>query len=62
MDIFILVIKIFLYINLIVLTDITRMTTFIKAKLNKSDDQMNIDKFRVAANIREYYMISITQI
>ena len=46
MDIFILVIKIFLYINLIVLTDITRMTTFIKAKLNKSDDQMNIDKYR----------------
>ena len=55
MDIFILVIKIFLYINLIVLTDITRMTTFIKAKLNKSDDQMNIDKFRVAANIIEYH-------
>ena len=57
MDIFILVIKIFLYINLIVLTDITRMTTFIKAKLNKSDDQMNIDKFRVAANITEYHNV-----
>ena len=30
------------------------MTTFIKAKLEKSDDQMNIDKYRVAANITEY--------
>ncbi len=28
-----------------------RMTTFIKAKLTKSDDQINIDKYRVAANI-----------
>ncbi len=33
------------------------MTTFIKAKLKKSDDQMNIDKFRVAANIIEYHNI-----
>ena len=29
------------------------MTTFIKAKLKKSDDQKNIDKFRVAANIKK---------
>ncbi len=36
----------------------TRMTTFIKAKLKKSDDQTNIDKYRVAANITEYHMIS----
>ena len=26
------------------------MTTFIKAKLKKSDGQMNIDKYRVAAH------------
>ena len=35
------------------------MTTFIKAKLKKSDDQPNIDKYRVAANITEYHIISI---
>ena len=35
------------------------MTTFIKAKLKKSDDQTNIDKYRVAANITEYHIISI---
>ncbi len=34
------------------------MTTFMKAKLKKSDDQMNIDKYRLAANIREYHIIS----
>ena len=34
------------------------MTTFIKAKLKKSDDQTNIDKYRVAANITEYQIIS----
>ena len=34
------------------------MTTFIKAKLKKSDDQMNIDKYGVAANITEYYIIT----
>ena len=34
------------------------MTTFIKAKLNKSDDQKNIDKYRVAANITEYHITS----
>ena len=30
------------------------MTTFIRAKLKKPDDQPNIDKYRVAANITEY--------
>ena len=30
------------------------MTTFIKTKLKKSNDQTNIDKYRVAANITEY--------
>ena len=34
------------------------MTTFIKAKLKKSDDQKNIEKCRVAANIREFHIIS----
>ena len=33
------------------------MTTFIKMKFNKSDDQKNIDKYRVAANITEYQII-----
>ncbi len=37
----------------------TRMTTFIKAKLKKSDDQTNIDKYRVAENITEYHCKSI---
>ena len=34
------------------------MTTFIKTKCKKSDDQTNIDKYRLAANITEYYIIS----
>ena len=34
------------------------MSTFIKAKLLKSNDQTNIDKYRVAANITEYHIIS----
>ena len=34
------------------------MTTFMKAKFKKSDDQTNIDKYRVAANITEYHIIS----
>ena len=34
------------------------MTTFIKTKLNKLDDQTNIDKYRLAANITEYHIIS----
>ena len=29
----------------------TRMTTFIKTKFKKWDDQTNIDQYRVAANI-----------
>ena len=33
------------------------MTTFIKTKLEKSDDQSNIDIYRVAANITEYHII-----
>ena len=35
------------------------MTTFIKAKLKKSDDQTDIDKYRIAANIAEYHIISL---
>ena len=31
------------------------MTTFIKAKLKKADDQTNIEKYKVAANITEYH-------
>ena len=34
------------------------MIIFIKAKLKKSDDQTKIDKYRVAANITEYHIIS----
>ena len=34
------------------------MATYIKAKLNKSDNQTDIDKYRVAANITEYHFIS----
>ena len=34
------------------------MTTFIKAKIKKSDDQTNIDKYRVDANITKYNFIS----
>ena len=37
----------------------TRMTTFIKTKFNISDDQTNIDKYRLAANIIESYHIKI---
>ena len=37
--------------------NVTRMTTFIKAKLEKSDDQTNIDKYKEAANITEYHII-----
>ncbi len=36
----------------------TRMTTFIKMKFNISDDQTNIDKYRLAANITEYHILS----
>ena len=34
------------------------MTTFIKNKFKKSDNQTNIDKYRVAVNITEYNIIS----
>ena len=30
------------------------MTTFIKTKFNISDDQTNIERYRLAANITEY--------
>ena len=36
----------------------TRMTTFIKIKFKKSDDQTYIGKYRVGANISEYNIIS----
>ena len=36
--------------------DKTRIKTFIKAKLKNSDDQMNIDKYRVAAELIEYHI------
>ena len=39
------------------ITNKTRMTTFIKTKFKISDDQMNIDKYRLAANITEYHII-----
>ena len=35
------------------------MTTFIKTKFKISDDQMNIDKYRLAANIT-YIKINLT--
>ena len=38
--------------------NITRMTTFIKTKFNILDDQTNIDKYRLAANITECHIIS----
>ena len=34
------------------------MTTFIQTKFKKSDDQTNIYKHKVAANITEYHIIS----
>ncbi len=34
------------------------MSTFIKTKFKKSEDQTNIDKYRLAANITEYHIIS----
>ncbi len=35
----------------------TRMTTLIKTKFKKTEDQTNIDKYRIAANITEYHNI-----
>ncbi len=32
----------------------TRMTTFIKTRFKVSDDQTNIDKYRLPANITKY--------
>ncbi len=32
--------------------------TYFRPKFKKSDNQTNIDKCRVAANIKEYYIIS----
>ena len=43
---------------ILVIKVITRMTTFIKIKFKKSDYQTNIDKYRVAAIITEYHIIS----
>ena len=37
-----------------------RVTTFIETKIKISDDQTNIDKYRLATNIREYHIISIS--
>ncbi len=37
---------------------VTRMTQFIKTKFKISDNQMNVDKYRIAANITEYHIIS----
>ncbi len=34
------------------------MTTFMKTKFKKSDNQTNIDKYRVLANSTEYHIIS----
>ena len=40
----------------------TRMTTFIKTKFKKLDDQTNINKYRVAANLTEYHILSISSL
>ena len=42
--------------------NITRITTFIKKKFKKSDDQTNIEKYRVVANITEYHMMIISKL
>ncbi len=36
----------------------TRMTIFIRTKFKISNVQTNIDKYRLAANITEYHIIS----
>ena len=36
----------------------TRMKTYINTKFKKSDNQTNIDKYRVVTNITEYHIIS----
>ena len=45
------VIHVFFFLHII---SKATLTTFIKTKLKKSDEQTNIDKYRVAANITEY--------
>ncbi len=37
----------------------TSMTTFIKKKIKRPDDQTNIVKYKVAANIRDFTFIKI---
>ncbi len=43
---------------ILLILNITRMTTFIKTKFKISDDQTNIDKYRLAANNTVYHIIS----
>ena len=45
--------------NVVILVYYTkiRMTTFIKTKFKKSNNQTNIGKYRVATNITEYHII-----
>ena len=38
------------------------MTTFIKTKYKKSDDQTIIDKYRVAVNITEPHVLNLVKI
>ncbi len=40
-----------------ILAIVTKMTTFIKTKFKISDDQTNIDKYRLSANITVYHII-----
>ncbi len=35
----------------------TRMTTFIKTKIKKSNDQTKIDKYIIAVNITDYHIV-----
>ena len=44
--------------NILLKLQKTRMTTFIKTKFKISEDQTNIDKYRLAANIAVYHIIS----
>ena len=43
-----------MFISSASIISLSRMTILIKAKLKKLDDQTNIDKFRVAANITNW--------
>ena len=43
--------------NVVVLVHTVFMTILKKVKLKKSDDQIIIDKYMVAANITEYHII-----